>query len=130
MLHQGRWAPVYFCQFRVVRAGIPIIHEMFENLLFPREQLSAPDTFIVVGHSGEVDLAVLASCNASIIGESCLMYLCWQYITDTYMMIFCGFLCHPLLQYYFRLWHIQYVGSHTGWGRDCCQHQDLQVQID
>ena len=75
MLHQGKLAPVYFCQFRVVRAGIPRIHEMFENLLFEREQLSAPDTFIVVGHSGEVDLAVLASCNASIIGQSCLMYL-------------------------------------------------------
>ena len=36
MLHQGRWAPVYFCQFRVVRAGIPRIHEMFENLFISK----------------------------------------------------------------------------------------------
>ena len=37
---------------------------------FPREHLTAPDTFIVGGESGEVDLAVMKNCDASIIGES------------------------------------------------------------
>ena len=34
-----------------------------------REHLPAPDTFMVGGESGEVDLAVMKNCHASIIGE-------------------------------------------------------------
>ena len=34
-----------------------------------REHLSSPDTFMVGGESGEVDLAVMRNCHASIIGE-------------------------------------------------------------
>ena len=42
----------------------------FPVLYFFREHLSdAPDTFIVGGDKGEVDLAVMKNCHASIIGE-------------------------------------------------------------
>ena len=39
-----------------------------EESSFSREHLSAPDTFMVGGNSGEVDLAVMGNCHASIIG--------------------------------------------------------------
>ena len=41
-----------------------------------REHLSAPDTFMVGGESGEVDLAVMRNCHASIIGEPIIFCGC------------------------------------------------------
>ena len=38
------------------------------TFFFTREHLSAPDTFMVGGNTGEVDLAVMGNCHASIIG--------------------------------------------------------------
>ena len=55
-------------------------------MLFFREQLSSPDTFMVGGASGEVDLAVMANCHASIIGEGCLVYFAW-YGSDLIIII-------------------------------------------
>ena len=42
--------------------------QISEHFLFLREHLSSPDTFMVGGESGEVDLAVMGNCHASIIG--------------------------------------------------------------
>ena len=55
-------------------------------MLFLREHLSSPDTFMVGGASGEVDLAVMANCHASIIGEGCLVYFAW-YGSDLIIII-------------------------------------------
>ena len=57
-----------------------------EMLLF-REHLSSPDTFMVGGASGEVDLAVMANCHASIIGGGCLVYFAWIWLWSSSLLL-------------------------------------------
>jgi len=53
--------------FRATKPGAVFL-VVSDDLKWCREHLSAPDTFMVGGNSGEVDLAVMGNCHASIIG--------------------------------------------------------------